>query len=89
MPSNNGFRLGDDQGLPPCGPQTTKQNPKHPILDSPPSARMFSPQYGHLLTILRLLSLDVVQEGEFLGMRIQIDLPRKIADTKLTDVVLG
>jgi hypothetical protein len=33
-------------------------------------------------------ALHVVQESKFLGVRIQIDLPRQIADAELTDVVL-
>jgi hypothetical protein len=58
------FRFDDDQGLAPCGPYRTEKNPEYPILDSHPSARMISPQYGELLTKRKDFKAEVVPGSE-------------------------
>jgi hypothetical protein len=46
MPGDNGFWFNDDQDVAPSMPKPAEQNPKYPILDSEPRARMFSLEYG-------------------------------------------
>jgi hypothetical protein len=64
MPGDNCFRCDDGRDLPPCGPYTTQQNPKYPILDLQPSARMLSLQYGQLLTKRKDSKAGVVPKTE-------------------------
>jgi hypothetical protein len=60
MPGDNGFRFDDNQYIPPSGPKTMEQNPKYPIPDSEPRARMFSLQYRQLLTEGKDLEAEIV-----------------------------
>jgi hypothetical protein len=50
MPSDNRFWFDDDQGMAPYRPKPAEQSPKYSILDSDPSASMFSLEYAQLLT---------------------------------------
>ena len=49
MPGDNRFWFDDDQGVAPGGPKPAEQSPEYSILDSEPSARMFSLEYAQLL----------------------------------------
>jgi hypothetical protein len=64
MPGHNGFRFDEDQGTAPCRPKTAEQNPKYPIVDSQPRARMFSLEYAQLLTEGKNLQTEVVTGTE-------------------------
>ena len=64
MPGDNGFRFDDNQDVSPCRPKTAEQNPKYPILDSEPRARMFSLEYAQLLTEGKDLEPEVVAGTE-------------------------
>jgi hypothetical protein len=50
MPGDHRFGFDDDQDVAPGRPKAAKQSPKYAILDSEPSARMFSLEYAQLLT---------------------------------------
>jgi len=64
MPGDNGFRLDDDQDVPPCGPKAAEQNPKYSVLDSQPRARLFSLDYAQLLTEGKDFEAEVVAGTE-------------------------
>ena len=64
MPGDNGFWFNDDQDVAPCRPKTAEQNPKYPILDSQPRARMFSLEYAQLLTEGKDLEAEAVAGTE-------------------------
>jgi len=50
MPGDNRFWFDDNQDVAPGRPKPAEKGPKHSILDSEPSARMFSLEYAQLLT---------------------------------------
>jgi hypothetical protein len=50
MPGDNGLWFSDDRDVAPCRAKPAEKNPKYPILDSQPRARIFSLEYVQLLT---------------------------------------
>ena len=64
MPGDNGFRFDNDQDVAPCRPKPAQQNPKYPILDSQPRARLFSLEYAQLLTEGKDLEAEIVAGTE-------------------------
>jgi hypothetical protein len=59
MPSDHSFRLDDDEGVAPPGPQAVKQHPENAVRYSQPGGGLLGLQNGKLLTECHVLEGNV------------------------------
>jgi hypothetical protein len=64
MPTYNGFGFDNDKNIAPSRPKPPKQNPKQPIPDSQPRARVLSVKHTHLLTQSKNFKTEIAARTE-------------------------